>query len=621
MVKNSPARPFSISANEQRTDRLFAGLIWLHFGISLLLASWNQTWAQAITIGLPAAVVVTVLVLLRPGCVLNRCVVGIALMVFSGLFIQQTHGMSEAHFHIFCALAFLLAYRDWRAILAAAVTIAVHHVSFAVMQTVHLPVFIYTSNETSPLTLTLIHAGFVVFESGILITLAVQMRREWQQAEELARLGQTLRERLAGEDLTQRLAWDSNSSLAATAEVVDNHLERLRSRIHDTKAESNRIQTQARLAAQETCAVEQDSKIVQSAIHEVSQGAAEQARQTSEVTVEVEATTQMAQAIAEEARAQSELMAKMSASVQSLCRQTEQIASASAEQTTGAEQAQRSALEAVRLVREASAMTQSAVGTVTTKVDSLSLRSQEIATFADTISDISSQTNLLALNAAIEAARAGDQGLGFAVVAEEVRKLADHSAGAARQIDTLIAAMRQEIEAVLTVTRGTRKGAQTTEQTHEFARITQMTQSVIAAGEQAAEYAAQITRLAAQNQETASQAGETGNQIGDTIAELQHQVAGHDQAANEMVQQALSTQQRILSIAAVTEENSAAAQQVIESVSQQFAALSRLTAISSRVSESAEVVCLSLNRFHTEMLDEPSTRSEAKPEVVWQRAA
>lgn len=147
---------------------------------------------------------------------------------------------------------------------------------------------------------------------------------------------------------------------------------------------------------------------------------------------------------------------EIAAALQVVAENTGSVAAASEQTTVAAEAGNKAVKSAISQISKLKEI----VSQSSAKVSRLGERSSEIGRIVDTIGSIAGQTNLLALNAAIEAARAGEAGRGFSVVAEEVRKLAEESQEAARQISDLVGEIQGETqEAVLSMQEGSQQVA------------------------------------------------------------------------------------------------------------------------------------------------------------------
>ena len=167
------------------------------------------------------------------------------------------------------------------------------------------------------------------------------------------------------------------------------------------------------------------------------------------------------------------------------------------------------------------------VKATSTTIENLGTRSDQIGEIIGTIEDIADQTNLLALNAAIEAARAGEQGRGFAVVADEVRALAERTTRATKEIGEMIKSIQSETRsAVETMEESVCKVEQGRE---ESARSGEAIQSIL---QQINEVATQVNQIATAAEEQTATTSEISRNMLEITEVVQHTAQGaHESAA------------------------------------------------------------------------------------------
>jgi methyl-accepting chemotaxis protein len=272
------------------------------------------------------------------------------------------------------------------------------------------------------------------------------------------------------------------------------------------------------LATEEIARLLQD---VQQTALQVNQGARSMASTSAQV---LEAAASQAEE-ALKARGQTRQVAQ---TVQSLA----QTASSSAEASQQTLQAARVGEQAVEATLAGMRQIREQMQGIAESIRGLASRSAQISEVADALADFASQTNLLALNATFEAAGAGELGRRFAVVAEEIRKLAEDSAKATRQVSDIVTDVQQEIGRTMSAVL---EGAQTVEMQYRSAEQAQgQLKEIARLAEQSSRLAALISSYAQSQVQSIELVDEAVQSIAQSAQSTQNQSRQSRQAAEEL---------------------------------------------------------------------------------------
>ena len=395
-VKNSLTEEF------KHSDKVMFFLILAHsFVIFTITAYKYDTYILGISSGILISAISYLAYKLFAGTLISRIILSSMLMNFPIIMIQQQLGLIEMHFHIFVVLAVLTIYKDTVPLIIAAATIAVHHLLFTYLQLENVLIMetpITLFNYGCGFDIAILHAVFVVLESAVLIYIINMSTHQFISTKDTESV---VTEISSDNNLTLRVQEINESDV-----ILNKFMANLNMTVLDSKNSS-----EENIAALAT-------------IVELSSTIQQRSQESAKLFNNISSDT-------------NSISTNVQSSVDDVSNAKENISLALDKLL----EANTSTASLVTSIECSAQVEQDLAG----QLNELRGSTEDVKSVLTVISDIADQTNLLALNAAIEAARAGEHGRGFAVVADEVRKLAERTQKSLSEINATINLIVQAI--------------------------------------------------------------------------------------------------------------------------------------------------------------------------------